>query len=75
MKSGASQTFHFNQSLAEKQEKKHKKRIPILWSPTSTMSGDKNYPIKSYPGVFNQGMNEGLFSSFPPTFCILIGLS
>ena len=30
MKSGASQTFHFNQHLAEKQEKK--KRIPILRS-------------------------------------------
>ena len=34
MKSGASQTFHFNQCLAEKQEKqeKYKKRIPILRS-------------------------------------------
>ena len=32
MKSGASQNFHFNQCLAEKQEKKSTKRIPILRS-------------------------------------------
>ena len=42
MKSGASQTFNFNQCLAEKQEK-YKKGIPILWSPTSTVT-------KSYGG-------------------------
>ena len=32
MKFGASQTFNFNQVLAGKQEKKYKKRIPMLRS-------------------------------------------
>ena len=40
MKSGASQNFHFNQCLAEKQ--KVQKGIQFFGHPTSTMLGDKN---------------------------------
>ena len=44
MKFGASQNFHFNQHLAEKQ-KKAQKGIQFFGHPTSTMSERKMGPL------------------------------